>query len=267
MEKIIEVLEKYSRIVGPVISPEGQPRIERSLEQEGLIEFGIFSCPPINARLLLSKRPEEYILISPTGNTLEKSGQIQLLNKMFRTFYERGFTLNLRIIIGDTDEPDYLFPVIPPPPTLSAPACEQRKTLYVSSFTEWVRKIFPWSTSIDRYSEIESLYEDDLPTADLSSNQTQQDLIIEVAQMKQMFGTRGYYEGLPQPTDKELKKIVDLKFQTYGRQGLRLTEFYPNMVLIQNEFPLLLRTRMINLLIDQMGRERIPVFYPFPERL
>lgn len=267
MEKILELLNKYNRIDGPAISAEGQTRLAQSLEQEGLLEFGIFTCPPINARLLLSDQPETYILTKPSGNNLEKSGQIQLLNKMFRAFYERGFYLNLRIIIGDTDEPDYLFPVIPPPPTLSELSCEQRKNLYVSSFIEWVRKTFPWPTTIDRYSEIESLFEDNIASVDLSGNQTQQDLTIEIAQMKQMFIGRGYYEGLPQPTNEELKKIVELKFQTYGRQGLRLTEFYPNMVLIQNEFPLLLRTRMLNLLIEQLGKERIPVFYPFPERL
>lgn len=266
MEKILEVLDKYNRLPDSVISTEGQARLQRSLEQEGLVEFGVFTCPPINARLLLSNNPEEYVLTDPAKNNLEKSGSIQLVNKLFRGLSTIGINARLRVIIGDTDEDDYYFPVIPPPPSLENSLCEARKVLYAANLTNKLQQIFPWTTTVDRYSEIDALFDEDLPSVDLTDNQTQQDLATEFQQMKQLFSSGCYYEGLPTPTDEELKQIVDLKFQTYGRQGVRLAEFFPNMVLIQNEFPLTLRTRMLNLLTAQLGRERLPAFYPFPDR-
>ncbi len=64
MEKVLEILTKYSRIDGPATDADGQTRLERSLKDEGLVEFGIFCCPPINARLLLTNQPEEYMQTS-----------------------------------------------------------------------------------------------------------------------------------------------------------------------------------------------------------
>lgn len=266
MERILEVLNKYNRLPDSVISTEGQTHLQRSLDQEGLVEFGIFTCPPINARLLLSNNPEEYILTDPTKNNLEKSGNIQLVNKFFRGLSNIGISARLRVIIGDTDEEDYYFPVISPPPSLSKSLCEERKALYATNLVNKLQLVFPWTTTVDRYSEIDTLFDENLPLVNLADNQTQQDLATEFQQMKQLFSSGCYYEGLPTPTDEELKQIVDLKFQTYGRQGIRLTEFFPNMVLIQNEFPLALRTRMLNLLTAQLGRERLPAFYPFPDK-
>lgn len=266
MERILEVLDKYNRLPDSVISTEGQARLQRSLEQEGLVEFGIFTCPPINARLLLSNSPEEYILTDPARNNLEKSGSIQLVNKLFRGLSTIGINARLRVIIGDTDEEDYYFPVIPPPLSLRESLCGERKALYAVNLTSKLQQIFPWAMAVDRYSEIDALFDEELPSASLIDSQTQKDLATELEQMRQLFNPRCYYEGLPTPTNEKLRQVVELKFQTYGRQGIRLAEFFPNMVLIQNEFPLALRTRMLNLLTAQLGRERLPAFYPFPDR-
>lgn len=261
------ILDKFNQAECLAVSSEAGVNFTRSLSESGFIEFGVFACPTINARLLLSSiDPEAYISTDPSGCSLEKGGKDQRMNKLFMGLRKIGIAVMLRIIIGDTDEEDYIFPVVPPAMQLNPMVIEQRRSKFSSNLQERARTRLPWQQSVDRYSEISALFEDRLPLAALDDPQTKRDLSTEMFQMKQVYNPGGYYEGLPLPSESQIRQATELKFQTYARQGRRLVQMYPNLVLIQNEFPLLIRTRMLNLLSCQMGLPILPAVYPLADR-
>ncbi len=237
-----------------------------SLSLTGNLEFGVFTCPPINARLLLSDSPERYILTDSTQNNFEKGGIANRIIKLFKELIEQRYNPTLRVIIGDTDEIDYFFPVLGQPARLNLEVAEERKDQYAKNLEQRLKTIFPWTFTIDRYSQIDLLFDDQLSPPSLESSSLQKDLKVEQGQIAMAFREAGYYEGYPSPTSDEIKEICRLKFQTYAYQGCRLGEFFPNMTLIQNEFPLLMRTRMLNILNQQTNQRIIPAIYPIADR-
>lgn len=269
MEKIIctvtEVITKFNQVEGPAVSTEVCEAWTRSLRELGTLEFGVFACPPINARLLYGDNPEDYILTSSVGTSFEKGGIDKRIAKMLRSLREAGVESSLRVIIGDTDEDDYVFPMLAGPGKLDPQKTETQKAVFYKNFADYLAGNFPWPTQVDRYSEIAALFDDSLPEIDLD-DLIKEDMREEVKQFGGNFEVGGYYEGLEPPLLQQLQEMTRLKFVAYGRQGRRLVQMYPNMVLIQNELPLYMRTRMLNNLNDQLGTPPLPVIYPIQDR-
>ena len=266
LERAIEIFDRFNQAECPAVSVEAQEAMERAFSQTGFLEFGTFACPPINARLLTSDSPESYILTTPTGSSFEKGGKDQRIAKMFKALREIGIEARLRVIIGDTDEEDYVFPVVPAPQPLDPQRVEVQRQDFFRNFSEYLGNRFAWPTQVERYSDIASLFDDQLPPPDLSEPNTQEDLMTEERQMTGVFRPGEYYDGYAIPSLAEIKAMTRLKFLTYASQGTRLAQMYPEMVLIQNEFPLLLRTRMLNNLNRQQRLPHLPIVYPIPDR-
>lgn len=268
IKEALEILAKYNQLPKGQVSEGIQDAVEKSFDQIGGIEFFQFTCPVINARLLRSENPATYICTDSDNNNFELGGRAQRLDKVFSALKNQGIGYRLNIILGDTDEDDYIFPVISKPEGFDPELADKRKDLYLKNFSTKIREQFPkWWFSVERCSEIESLYEGiqpDLPL--LNSCYIQEGLNREIVQKRQTFEPNGYYNGLELPSDEQTRRIVELKFLAYARQGASLRKFFSNGILIQNEFPLALRTRMINLANEGTSQGPIPVFYPYAER-
>lgn len=263
VKKAVFALEKFNTLPFYQTSREVKLAIDGALKEDGVVEFMQFTCPPINGRLLSPSGSEEYILTDPTGSNLEADGKGTRLSKVVDAVQQTGLSTRLRLIVGDNDEPDYMFPVLGAPMNYDSERAEERKDAYAKNLAERVSNQYPqWNATVERMSAIEK--ETDTPeTPTVLDEQTQQDMNVEFEQMKTVFLAGGYYDGLKRPSDEELKQIVELKFRTYRRQGIALARKYPNAVLFQNEFPVDLRTRMLDAGLVQLGKSRLAVLNPY----
>lgn len=253
----VEVLSRYNILENEAIDPLVVIRMARSLREKGCMEFVQFTCPRIDAKLLLGQTPEAYLATNPLGNNFETT--VGRLLVVIKALSQAGIDSWINIVIGDTDEDDYLFPVIGEP-NLDKKTCEQRKATYQRNFIARIGKKYPrLGLTVDRWSEIRELYSG-VAKQTLASF-SEQDVEDEVKRMREIFAKGNYYDGFITPDDTQMRKIVELKFKTYAWQGYVLSRFFPNAVLLQNEFPLKLRTRMLNVLNDTDNT--LPAVYPY----
>ena len=255
--EVAEVLQQFTLLNGEKISKEVLKIISSSLEENRYIEFLQFTCPRINAELLNSEYPSDYILTDEEGNNFETTkGR---LSKLVQALNNIGIKSRVNIVIGDTDEEDYVFPIVGTP-IFDVKDLEKRKISYKDNFYKSLKNNNSLNIVVYRWSEIRDLFTDSQPNMDLIISE--KDLKEEVERMKEIFGVGNYYAGLEPPVEEDLYKIAELKFRSYAWQGYLLTSFLPNVILLQNEFPQKLRTKMINLLNITQGR-CIPAIYPY----
>ncbi len=236
-------------------------RAFQSWEKTGIIDFFQFTCPRINATALFGPCPKKYLLTDPSGNNFEST--INRLKRLAKSLTSAGFKFNLTIIIGDTDEPDYIFPVLKNP---SFTGIEKRKSLYALNFTYQTRRqCSGWLEKIDIYqwSEIAELLRRELGCPpEKQPNMSNGDYQAEITRMRESFSPGNYYDGLPIPTNDQLTQMVNLKFLTYAQQGRASSILFPSAILLQNEFPRLLRTKMLNSQIEDPDK-KIVALYPY----
>lgn len=264
VKKAVRTAETFNSRPFYQTSLEVKESIDRAFTTDGVVELMQFTCPPINGRLLSPTGSEDYILTDPTGSNLEADGNATRLGNLIDAIQKAGFSTRLRLIIGDQDEPDYMFPVLGEPANYNSDRADDRKSDYARNLTARVNDQYPkWNASIDRMSDIEIITEDLPAPLSVDAEQTQQDMLVESEQMKRVFLEGGYYYGLAKPNDEQLQQIVELKFRTYGRQGFKLKQMYPNAILLQNELPVDVRSRMINAGLVQLNEPSIGVLYPY----
>ena len=99
--------------------------------------------------------------------------------------------------------------------------------------------------------------------AKISRYFSKKELDWELAKLKNQFGSGKYFENLTRPSDKLLKDWVKRKFAEYAVQGKWLYKYFPNTILIQNEKPSELRSRMYQPLIKGEYGDKLPIVYFF----
>lgn len=156
------------------------------------------------------------------------------------------------------DEDEYVFPILRSG-KLNEGILDARFNTYIRNLRARLRTRYPiLNLNIFRWSEIKALADmNQIPESCLDT----QDQQSEVERMMEIFAPGNYYNGVLSPTPEQLADIVSLKFRTYARQGYVLTRAFPNAILLQNELPPLLRTRMIN--AANTERDLISVIYPY----
>jgi hypothetical protein len=85
----------------------------------------------------------------------------------------------------------------------------------------------------------------------------------EFTKLNQAFGPGKYFAKLQKPSQAVLKDWVLRKFSEYTVQGFWIKLFWPEAILLQNEKPSLLRTKMYQPLIQEFLQSRLPVIYPY----
>ncbi len=255
----LEILRRFDQFGGSLDSDVILQRFAQALRKRGSISFLQFTCPKIDTRLLASPRPEEYLLTDPSGNNFESTAS--RLMPLVRQLKAADIPSDITIVIGDTDETDYLFPVIEER-SLEEGLSEIRKTNYKNNLYKRIAKAFPeLGFELYRWSEIQAIDAEGVASLpDLAFDEG--DIEDEIVRMTEIFGKGNYYDGIRLPSLEDLRQIVLLKFRSYAEQGRVLTRFFPEAVLLQNEFPLLLRTKMLNAKNTQEGAS-IPALYPY----
>lgn len=184
------------------------------------------------------------------------------LRGLFRALESAGVAFELRVLIGDTDEDDYLWHTIPAPARLDRAALEARRERLADAVEEYLTAAAPGAPDarprvvrrgdvvVQRLSamtpspQCRQVYASVLAAP--LEHFRQRDIQAESAVMRGLWRRRGYYEGLQEPGARCLADIVVRKFATYAMQGRLLRDIEPDLVLVQCERPPLLRSRMLN---------------------
>ena len=220
-----------------------------------------FTCSTINPIEMFSRKPENYVALSPIGNNLE--ADLPTLKKYLVGLKKQKIDFTLSIIIGNTD-PYYIYTLIGK--TCSFYSKKQffnkfgaRWTTYKSNFEKWLKtrlkidnlKIVSWyEFEKSKGNLFEKMFNKYLKIIDKYFSQDK--FAWERNKMKQNFGFGKYFDSLPMPTDKILNQWVKRKFTEYMVQGLWLYENFPNAILLQNEKPTMLRYEMYQPLIREI---------------
>ncbi|AXE22217.1 hypothetical protein C0216_01060 [Streptomyces globosus] len=244
----------------------------RSVERDGRIRLGLFVCPPVDFTRLHGERPELYVRDHMHGSVLSRlAGR---LRELFRGLEGAQVEVELRAIVGDTDEDDYLWYGVPAPAHLDRVALDARREALVTTVANYLTeevsaprggqpRIFRGTAlTVQRLSAMAPSAESRNVYAAVLANPLayfdRRDVEAEKGIMRGLWEPGSYYEGLSQPDDATLADIVVRKFATYAMQGRMLHELDPDMVLVQTERPPLLRARMLNAGWDQTGRSPLP---------
>ena len=238
LESVLSIFDDFSVLPGKR-TLELINRVKAAIRKEE-IEFMQFTCPPVDAKQLSTTAPEAYLLTNPKGNNFE--GTAGRLQSLIRKLKEVGLSSKLSLIIGDNDEPEYIFPVIGSP-IIDPLLAEERRKTYMREFSRDMRRKFPdIEFRVYRVSELEQ-------ASDLANftylGVSATDIAEETERMRDFFGDGSYYEGICPPTLEQLREMTQLKSQSYAKQGYILSTAFPNAILLQNEFPLEIRSRML----------------------
>ncbi|MFG3507509.1 hypothetical protein ACGF5F_18655 [Streptomyces sp. NPDC047821] len=244
----------------------------RSVERDGHIRLGLFVCPPVDFTRINGDRPELYLRDHMHGSVLSRlAGR---LRDLFRGLEDARVEVDLRVIVGDTDEDDYLWYGVDAPPHLDRVALDARREALVGAVAAYLTEEVPGargshprvfrgsSLTVQRLSALAPSTEcRDVYASVLAApfdHFEQRDIEAEKAIMRGLWEPGSYYQGLTEPDDTTLTGIVVRKFATYAMQGRLLREMEPDMVLVQTERPPLLRARMLNAGWDETGRRPLP---------
>lgn len=249
-----------------------------SLENDGAVSFTLFVCPPVEFGYLSGDQPEEYLRTSMRESLLSR--QAEDLQRLFGNLERAKVPVRLTVVIGDADENDYIWPAIGRPANLSedklAPRREElRKSVveYLSQSIKSPQGSVPRIITAEQVEVIslaatrmppaaERIYSEFVSNPEKLARQLRQlDYQDERARMLELWTPGDYYDGLPQPDERQLERVVLMKFAAYAMQGVYLSERVPNSVLIQTERPPLLRTRMMNTGRRSLEIPEIPAIY------
>ena len=105
-------------------------------------------------------------------------------------------------------------------------------------------------------------YIQDLETKDnILSYFSQEELDWELSKLKTNFGPGKYFTDLNMPENTILEDWVVRKFAEYALQALWIYEYFPSCILIQNEKPSFLRSKMYQPLVKESYKKSFPIAY------
>lgn len=251
------VLEGWD--AAPDVPPNRAPHVVASLAREGRLRLALFVCPPVDFGRLAGDRPELYVRTDMHGSVLSR--HVDRLRDLFRGLEGAGIDVDLLAIVGDTDEEDYLWTGTPRPARLDRVALDARRDALVASVAAYIvepvgarrdrpRILANERVRVTRMSafapspEARGAY--DAIVAAPTRFFDRDDVQAELAIMRWLFEPGSYYEGIAQPDDATLARIVVHKFATYAMQGVTLREIEPSLLLIQTERPARLRSKMLD---------------------
>lgn len=255
--------------------------VVRSIDSTGKVSLCFFVCPPVEFGYLSSDEPENYLRTTMSGSLLSR--QVERLSKLFQALNEARVPYEITAIIGDTDEKEYIWPVLGDLPNLKPDLLEQRQAQLREAVKAYITdelgpqskrqpRIAPAeSVEVLRLSALANSPRCDLVLASCSEKPfgnliTAEDVAIEKERMRELWQPGGYYDGIPFPKDADLESIVLRKFASYAAQGVLIAELLPDAVLIQTELPPNLRTCMLNEGRTRLGMDPLPaIFLTKPE--
>lgn len=274
--KIVEILKRYDAKGDKNYDlPYIGSQISCCVSDRKPITLINFTCSTINPKYMFDQlNPQLYVSLDPSGNNLKTD-----LPKLTQMYLELNniYPTRILILIGNTD-PFYIYTEgAQKIPTLSEDnffkKFNKRWSLYKTNLEKFIRTNFPrLNCEVISWYEVEQFWQNQgwdfrkqfqLTLKDISNLFEQSELDLELNKLKKSFGPGKYFYNLRRPRISILKRWVRRKFTEYALQGLWVKQIFPNAILLQNEKPSDLRTKMYQPLIKKLLNSRLPVLYPY----
>lgn len=234
-----------------------------------------FTCSTIQSQYLFSDTPWLYVSTDVSGNNVEADlPRLESILAELRTVYPT----ELVILIGNTD-PYYIYLQ-----QFNKWSKEEQEYIwkqfslrweeYKNNLEVWIKNTFPslnasvlsWYTfESDIEKKIGRSFEKEFTEIYKNIDQyaPKADREWELRQLKTQFGPGKYFTALECPPEELLRDWIDRKFAEYALQAEWIYEYLGPSLLIQNEKPSDLRTRMYQPLVQEKYKNKFPVVYFF----
>lgn len=239
-----------------------------SIHQTGRINLISFICPPIDFEKLISQNPENYFLTTAENSSISK--HILYFKSLIERFLiPTGIAVRVTFMIGDSDEDDYIWGENNLKPlTLNEKELDSHRLKLCANIAAYVSSFLP-SAQID----VQSLHQHRGKNADINAYEelfthyseyfSPSDIDTEKKRMLELWKKGNYYNGLSYPGDFSLSFIIRAKLGSYAVHGLTAHKLEPTAILCQTEFPLELRTKMLNSGRKYRDKGEFPTLYLF----
>lgn len=241
------------------------------------LQFLLFTCSTIHSEYMFNKtEPWKYVSLNPTGNNLE--ADLPRMEQILQELLNIYKLTELTVIIGNTD-PYYIYlrQLLDFGPSERVAILGQfadRWRAYKNRLEKWLRENYtlPGVRVISWYEleqgvmtrsgkKFEREFNLVLPKVDAYFKPT--DFEWEMGKLVTHFGPGKYFANLERPPKALLEEWIRRKFTEYALQGRWLYELYPNAILVQNEKPSELRSKMYQPLIAEKYGSSLPIAYFF----
>ena len=266
--KIIRIIKSDNLLV--------QSCISACVYQNIPLNFVIFTCSTINPKYLFDQNnPEKYVSLNPAGNNLE--ADILELKKFYYKI-SKIYPAKIIILIGNTD-PYYIYSqgwkiYKNLPSDILWKQFSKRWGSYRQNLEVWLKKEIPdVNYEVVSWFELEKTWEKNTGNNfEYIFNKTYKDITSyfptklinwEIRKLKTQFGENKYFYNIKTPKLSILKDWTKRKFAEYAVQGFWIKQIFPDAILLQNEKPSLLRTKMYQPLIKKYLKSKLSVIYPF----
>lgn len=277
MTRIQQVINTVTEFDAKSTSNEFLNKIEKiiiqTVSEQKPLHLVTFTCSTLQSEYLFSDTPWNYVNRDTKGNNLE--GDLPRLNKIveqLRTIYPTELT----ILIGNTD-PYYIYLQ-----QFKNFQKEEQKFIweqfvarwkqYKNNLEDWISKTYPtlkpnvvswyeFETNIQQTEKRSFEMEFDSIFQNSEKYFSKSDLECELMALKKQFGPGKYFTKLECPSDNLLRDWIQRKFTEYALQGQWLYEYFSPSLLIQNEKPSDLRSRMYQPLIQEKYKDTLPIVY------
>jgi hypothetical protein len=250
-------------------------RIHEAVSSNGTLSLVLFTCSTINSKYLFSKTPWKYVSLNVKGNNIEVDlPRLERVLGELRRIYPK---IEVIVLIGNTD-PYYIYlqqfrGMSKEEQKLTWCRFKIRWEKYREKLKSWIQqysmpeiRVVSWYAFEKRIEkERNILFEQQFEQVknDLASYFSAKDLEWELSQLKIQFGPGKYFTNLECPPENLLKDWIRRKFSEYALQGKWIYACFPNALLIQNEMPSDLRSKMYQPLIREEYHDVLPILYFF----
>lgn len=268
IEKLYEACVTFDAVgISDEFKSDVRDRIECAVTNNKPLEFVTFTCSTINSEYLFSSTPWLYVSLSPQDNNLTPDiARLDMISKTLKEIYP---LVKITVIIGNTD-PYYIY--LQQPKLFLWKKYSERWKKYRNNLAQWINRSCPaadiqvlgWyeiEKSIEKDSGISFEKKFESTKDNILTYFSQTDLGWELSKLKTQFGPKKYFPNLKTPSDSILKDWVVRKFAEYATQALWVYEQFPLCILIQNEKPSFLRSKMYQPLVQEIYKKSFPVVY------
>ncbi|MCB9798750.1 hypothetical protein H6758_03415 [Candidatus Nomurabacteria bacterium] len=247
--------------------------INNTLSKKEPLRLISFTCSTIQSQYLFTDTPWLYVNLDPAGNNLE-ADLPTLAQKVFKL--QSLYPVELTILIGNTD-PYYIYlQQFSAHTATSRPSIWQefasRWEQYRINLMDWISQTHPalpisvvsWYTLEKKWEKRYGIsFEDEFNQAykNIDKLFLPSDFKWEKTQLTRQFGPGKYFPKLECPPEEVLDDWVRRKFAEYAVQGQWIYLFLKDSLLIQNEKPTDLRSKMYQPLIEKTFANCLPIVF------
>jgi len=228
-----------------------------------------FACVRLHAAALDS--PDPAAVIRPGSIFPIPRRDRRTARRLVADLRAAGADVRVRVILSDVDPELYIVPILHPGFTAHG-ELSRRLRDHLAGYREahraWLEtlgaRLVSWSSLGREFAHWRQLH--DRARDAVMSPSGRHDLRRQTALVSQYFGPGGYLAAIARPDDARLADMAAGKCALYAAQGCALPRLFAGstVIVLQNEAPLDLRTRMLTAM--PATGARLHVIAPYPDR-